>query len=66
MSSRSPLSVPRRSERPFAERLKSLGGRIIAAAARTLQGVFNDNGRLIPIPVRVAGRRQRLDRSQPQ
>ncbi|MEA2912233.1 MAG: hypothetical protein QOJ15_4314 [Bradyrhizobium sp.] len=46
-------------------RPKSLGGRIVAAAGRILQGLFNNKGPLIPIPVRAANRR-RLDRSQPQ
>jgi hypothetical protein len=59
------LSVHRRIDRPWAERFKSLGGRIAAAAERTLQGLFDNNGPLIPIPVRVADRR-RLDRSRPQ
>jgi hypothetical protein len=66
MNSRSPLSVPRRIGQPWSGRLKSLGGRIVAAAERTLQGMFNDNGPLIPIPVKVADWRRRLDRSQPR
>jgi hypothetical protein len=39
---------------------------MVAAAERTLQGMFNDNGPLIPIPVKVADWRRRLDRSRPR
>jgi hypothetical protein len=65
MSSKYRLSVHRRVERKWAMRLKSLGGRIVDAAERALQGVLNQEGPLIPIPVRVVDRR-RLDRSRPQ
>jgi hypothetical protein len=54
-----------RLKRKWATRLKSLGGRIVDAAERALQGVLNQDGPLIPIPVKVADRR-RLDRSRPQ
>jgi hypothetical protein len=69
MNAKSPLPVHRRTERQLATRFKSLSGRIVAAAERTLQGtlqgMFNDNRPLIPIPVRTADRR-RLDRPQSQ
>jgi hypothetical protein len=65
MSAKYRMSVHRRIEQKWAARLKSLGGRIVAAAEQALQGVFNQNGALIPIPVRVVDRR-RLDRSRPQ
>ena len=65
MISRYPLRADPRIGMPWTERLKSLVSRIVAAAERTLQGVFNQNRPLIPIPVRVADRR-RLDRSRPQ
>jgi hypothetical protein len=65
MNAKSPLPVHRRTEQQWAARFKSLSGRILAAAERTLQGMFNHNRPLIPIPVRTAERR-RLDRSQSQ
>jgi hypothetical protein len=65
MSSKYRLSVHRRIERKWVARLKSLGGRIVDAAGRALQGVLSQEGRLIPIPVKVVDRR-RLDRSRPQ
>jgi hypothetical protein len=66
MNAKYPLRVHRRPEQRWAERFKSLCGRIIAAAERTLQDMFSNNGPLIPIPVKVVGRRRRLDRSQSQ
>ena len=65
MSSRQPLSVDRHIARPWAERLKSLGERIVAATEQMLQGAFNKGGSLVPIPVRVVDRR-RIDRSRRQ
>jgi hypothetical protein len=65
MNTKSPLPVRRRTERQRAARFKSLSGRIVAAAERTLHSMFNNNRPLIPIPVRTADRR-RLDRSQSQ
>jgi hypothetical protein len=53
------------SKYKWTARLKSLGDRVVAAAERALQGVLNQHGPLVPIPVRVADRR-RLDRSRPQ
>jgi hypothetical protein len=65
MSSKYRLSVHHRIKRKWAAGLKSLGGRIVDAAERALQGLLNQDRPLIPIPVRVADRR-RLDRSRPQ
>jgi hypothetical protein len=65
MSAKYPLSVHRRIERQWAERFKSLNGRIVVATERTLQRLFNNEGSLLPVPVRVVGRR-RIDRSQPR
>jgi len=63
------LSVHRRIERQWAERIKSarqLHGQIVVATERTLQRVFNDDGSLIPAPVRTVVDRRRLDRSGPR
>jgi hypothetical protein len=62
-----PLSVHRRVERQWAERIKSLRqirGLVVAATERAFQRVFND-GSLIQVPVRTAVDRIQLDRSQP-
>jgi hypothetical protein len=66
MSSKYPLSVHRRVERQWAERLKSLGSRIAVAAERAVRHVLNDERSLIPIPVRAVMDRRRVDRSQPR
>jgi hypothetical protein len=62
------LSFQRRIERYWAERINSLRqirGQIVVATERILQRAFNDEGSLIPVPVRaVVGRRQ-IDRSRP-
>ena len=63
MSSKYPLSVNRHMARPWAERLRSLGERIVAATEQMLQRASNKEGSLIPIPVRAAGQR-RTDRPQ--
>ena len=60
-----PLSVHRRIERQWAERIKSarqLRGQIVVATERTLQRVFNNDGSLIPATVRTVVDRRRLDR----
>jgi hypothetical protein len=66
MSSKYPLSVHRRVERQWAERLKSLGSRIAVATERAVRHVFNDERSLIPIPARAVVDRRQVDRSQPQ
>jgi hypothetical protein len=64
MSAKYPLSVHRRVERQWAERFKSLSGRIVVATERTLQRVFNNKGSLLPVPVRTVVSRRRIDPSQ--
>jgi hypothetical protein len=54
----------RRIESKWTERLKSLGERIAVAIERSLQRAFNQEGSLVPIPVRIAVDRRRSDRSQ--
>ena len=64
MSAKYPLSGHRRVERQLAERFKSLSGRIVVATERTLQRVFNNEGSLLPVPVRTVVNRRRIDQSQ--
>jgi hypothetical protein len=68
MSGKYLLSFYRRIERQWAERINSIRqvrDQIVVAVARILQRAFNDEGSLIPVPVRpVVGRRQH-NRSQP-
>jgi hypothetical protein len=69
MSVKYPLSFHRRIERQWAERMKSLKqihGQIVVAAERTLQRVFNNDGSLVPVPVRTVVDRRRLDRRRPR
>jgi hypothetical protein len=59
-----PLNVHRRIERQWAERIKSLRqihGQIIVATERTLEHVFNNDGSLIPVPVRAVVDGRQLD-----
>jgi hypothetical protein len=68
MSSKYLLSFHRHIERQWAERISSLRqirGQIVVATERTLQHIFNDDGSLIPVPVRAAVGRRQLDRSRP-
>ena len=68
MSAIYPLSVHRRIEQRWAERIKSLGqihGRVFVATERTLQHVFNNDGSLIPVPIRRFAERRRLEQSRP-
>jgi hypothetical protein len=65
MSAIYPLSVHRRIERQWAERVNSLRqihGQIVVGTERTLQRVFNNKGSLIPVPVRAIVDRGQLDR----
>jgi len=51
----------------WAERIKSLGqihGQIVVATERALQRLFNYEGSLIPIPIRVTVNRRRPDQPQ--
>jgi hypothetical protein len=64
MSAKHPLRVHRGVERQWAERFRSLSGRIVVVTERTLQRVFNNEGSLIPVPVRALAGRRRIDQSQ--
>ena len=58
------LSFHRRIERQWAERIKSLRrihGQIVAAVELTLRRAFNNDGSLIPIPVRTVVDQRRRD-----
>ena len=63
MSAKYPLSVHPRIERQWAERFKSLSGRIVVATERTLQRLFNNEGSLLPVPVRTVVGWRRIDKS---
>ena len=66
MSAIYPLSVHRRIERQWAERVNSLRqihGQIVVGTERTLQPVFDS---LIPVPVRAIVDRRQLDQSRPR
>jgi hypothetical protein len=66
MSAIYPLSVHRRIERQWAERVNSLRqihGHIVVGTERTLQRVFNNDDSLIPAPVRAIVDRRQLDQS---
>jgi hypothetical protein len=55
------LRFRRQIERASAEQLQSLKQvyhQIVVAAERTLRGLINTDSRLIPVPVKVAKRRQ--------
>lgn len=66
MSAIYPLSVHRRIERQWAERVNSprqIHGQIIVVGTeRALQRVLNNKGSLIPVPVRAIVDRGQLDR----
>jgi hypothetical protein len=68
MSAIYPLSVHRRIERRWAERINSLRqihGHIVVGTERTLQRVFNNDNSMRPVPVRAIVGRQQLDHSRP-
>jgi hypothetical protein len=67
MSAIYPLSVHRRIERQWAERIKSprqIRGLVVTVTARALQRAFND-GSLIPVPATRVVDSIQPDRSQP-
>ena len=69
MSAVYPLSVHRRIERQWAERIKSarqLHGQIVVATERMLQRAFDNNGSLIPVRIRTVVDRRRLGRPRPR
>ena len=66
MSAIYPLSIHRRIERQWAERINSLTqihGQILVGTERTLQRVFNNDDSLIPVPVRAIVDLRQLDQS---
>jgi hypothetical protein len=68
MSAVYPLSVHRRVERQWAERINSLRqihGQIVIGTERTLQRVFNNHGSLILVSIRAVADRRQLDQSRP-
>jgi len=68
MSAIYPLSVHRRIDRQWAERINSLRqihGQVVVETERPLQGVFNNDDSVIPVPVKAAVDRRQLDRSRP-
>ena len=69
MSAIYPMNVRRRIERQWIEGIKSLrqiNSKIVAAAERTLQKISNNDGSLVPVPVRAVVDRRRLDQSRPR
>jgi hypothetical protein len=69
MSAIYPLSVHRRIERQWAERINSLTqihGQIVVGTERTLQRVFNNGDSLIAAPVRAIVDRRQLYQSRPR
>jgi hypothetical protein len=68
MSAMYPLSIHRRIERQWAERIKSLktlDDQIVVVTERALQQAFNDGSSLIPVAVRTVVDRRRLDQPGP-
>jgi hypothetical protein len=64
-----PLTIHRRIERQWAERINSLRrphGQIVAGTERASQRVFNNDDSVIPVPVRTIADRRQLDQSQPR
>jgi hypothetical protein len=69
MSAIYPLSIHRRIDRQWAERINSLRqihGQIVVGTERTLQRVFNNDDSMIPVPVRVIVDRRQFDQSRPR
>jgi len=59
------LRLHGRTESRKVERIQSLSqipGQIVVAIERKLQRIFNQDGSLIPIPVKAVADRRRLDR----
>jgi hypothetical protein len=68
MSAIYPLSVHRRVERQWAERINSLRQihcQIVVGTERTLQRAFNNDGLLIPVSIRAVVDRRQFDQSRP-
>jgi hypothetical protein len=67
MSTKFPFSFLFRIEREWAESIKLLRqihGHIAGVVERALQREFNNEGSLIPVPVRTVGNRRRPDQSR--
>jgi hypothetical protein len=63
-----PLSIHRRVERQWSERINSLRqihGQIVNKTERTSQRVFNNDASVIPVSVRAIVDRRQLDQSRP-
>ena len=63
------LSFYHRIERQWAECIKwlrQMQGQFVDAVERTLQRIFNNDGLLIPVPIRTIVNRRRLERPQPR
>jgi hypothetical protein len=68
MSAIYPLSVHRRIEQQWAERIKSLKviqSQIVIATGATLQRAFNNDSLLIPVAVKTVVDRRRRNRLRP-
>ena len=66
MSAVYPVSVHRRIERQWANRINSLTqirGQIVVGTERTLQRVFNNDNSLISVAARATVDRRQLDQS---
>jgi hypothetical protein len=69
MSAIYPLSIHRRIERQWADRINSLRqihGQIVVGTERTLQRVFDNDDSMIPDPVRAIVDRRQLDQPRPR
>jgi hypothetical protein len=67
MSAIYPLSVHRRIERQWAERISSqrqIHGQIVIGTERTLQRVFNNEDSLVAVPVRAIVDRRKFAQSR--
>jgi hypothetical protein len=68
MSAIYPLSIHRRIERQWAERIKSLKviqSQIVIATGATVQRAFNNDSLLIPVAVRTVVDRRRRNQLRP-
>ena len=69
MSAIYPLSIHRRIERQWAERINSLRqthGQFVAGTQRGSQRVVNNDNSTIPVPLRTIADRRQLDQSRPR
>jgi hypothetical protein len=69
MSAIYPLSIHRRIERQWTERIKSLRrthGQLVVGTERASQRAFNNDDSVIPVPVRAIVDRRQFDQSRPR